>query len=117
MATAQKSSKITAAMAKPENEVPVQNVKIQRSTTSFTAQIADLEVGECVSRIGQLRTDMTMGEFAEQSATLKANFRNNIAPSVRGAKSYTNGEYTIEIATVTTTPGMVYLIAIVTRTL
>lgn len=86
-----------------------------RATYSFAGQVEELEVGECCSRIQQLDPNMTMLEFAQQSSELKATLRNNVAPSVRGARKRTGGDYTIEVTTAVTTPGMVYLLAVVTR--
>lgn len=105
---------IVKAMGKSDKALPVPPLQVGRSG-GFTGQIADLEVGEACSKIGQPRPEMTLAEFAETSASLKANFRNNIMPSVRGAKVQTGGDYSVEVTTVVTTPGVLYFVAIVSR--
>lgn len=82
---------------------------------NLMAQVTALEIGQCCSRVERVPMDMTLKEFGEQSTELKNSLRNNMAPSVRGAKAKTGGDYTIEITTTVTTPGQLYIVGIVTR--
>lgn len=88
----------------------------RRNPVSLTSQIAALEVGEFCSRADKAPDDMTIAQMATQSTMFKMNMRNAVAASMRGARSQTGGEYSIEVSTMVTTPGQVYFVAIITRT-
>jgi hypothetical protein len=104
---------LTRRIDNPESDV-AEPVAV-RNTVSLTAQITELTIGQCCSRVERLDGDMTMSDFVTMAGDMKARLRNNMAPSVRGAKVKTGGEYTIEVTTTVTVPGYIYLVGIVTR--
>lgn len=104
---------ITEQMAQPDSNITLP--KATRTPVTLVAQIEALEFGECCSRVQRVRHDMTMSEFVQESSELKAALRNNIAPSVRGAAKSTGADYSVEVTTAVTTPGQLYLVAVITR--
>jgi hypothetical protein len=82
---------------------------------NLMAQVTALDIGQCCSRVERVPMDMSIKDFADQSTEMKNSLRNNMAPSVRGAKAKTGGDYTIEVTTTITTPGQLYIVGIVTR--
>lgn len=110
---ARKKTDITEQIAQPDSNITVP--KATRTPVTLVAQIEALEFGECCSRVQRVRQDMTMAEFVQEFSDLKAALRNNIAPSVRGAAKTTGADYSVEVTSSVTTPGQVYLVAIITR--
>ena len=104
---------LKSAIPQPDDQVAIPPTT--RHTVNLMAQVTALDIGQCCSRVDRVPVDMTIKEFMDQSTELKNTLRNNMAPSVRGAKTKTGGEYSIEITTTVTTPGQLYIVGIVTR--
>lgn len=94
--------------AKPRN-------KFAKKSSSFAAVVADLEVGECASRVQPLDPDMTMGEFMGQMSGLKATLINNAGTAVVRARRETGGVYKTSASETMTTGGQFFLVLIVQR--
>ena len=108
-------SAIKKALKNPDDGVTPTSAG-RRNPVSLTSQIAALEVGEFCSRATKAPEDMTIAQLATQSTMFKMDMRNSVAASMRGARAPTNGESSIEVSTMITTPGQVYFVAIITRT-
>lgn len=82
---------------------------------SFSAMVADLEVGQSATRTHQLNEGMTLLELASEMREMKAMISNNARPSIAMAKERTGNDYRVETAESITTGGRVYLHVIATR--
>jgi len=109
------SSKVKPIAINPEKNVPVPKSKRATVGYSFSAEVSALEIGECCSRVKRIQADMTFDEFRELNSEMRNAFRNNLAHALKTAKQNLGHEYTMEITNAMTTPGYVYLVAIVTR--
>lgn len=87
-----------------------------RKSSSFNAVVADLEVGECASRVLAIPANLTMGQLAEQLPGIKATLQNNSTGAIRLAKQATGGTYTATVSDTITAGGKVYAILIIERT-
>ena len=85
-------------------------------SSSFSATVADLKLGECATRTHFLNPKMTLAELARDMAEMKAQILNNARPSVKIARERTGNDYRIETSESITTGGRIYLHVIVTRT-
>lgn len=90
--------------------------KRPQKSSSFTAVVSDLEVGESASRTHALNENMTLAEFQRDMSDMKDQISNNVRPLVRKAQEATGGTYRVETSQTITTSGRIYLLAIVTRT-
>lgn len=106
---------VSQAMSKADKKVALPKQKRPTNGYSFAAEVAGLEVGECCSRVKRVEHDMTFDEFRELNSEMRNNFRNNLAHALKSAKQSLGRDYTMEITNAMTTPGYVYLVAIVTR--
>lgn len=100
-------------IAQPDDEVAIPPTT--RNTVNLMAQVTALDIGQCCSRVERVPVDMSIKDFMDQCTEMKNSLRNNMAPSVRGAKNKTGGDYSIEVTTTVTTPGQLYIVGIVTR--
>lgn len=107
------NKKLRAAFHTPEADV---KEPPRRRSSSFAAQVTDLEVGESASRVVPIDPTYTIKKLSEALPVLRENLRNNTAPAVRQASTRTGGKYTTELADITTTGDRFYIVAIVTRT-
>jgi len=87
-----------------------------RKSSSFSAVVADLEVGECASRVQAIPANLTMGQLAEQLPGIKATLQNNSTGAIRLAKQATGGSYSATVSDTITAGGKVYAILIIERT-
>lgn len=108
-----KTAKIAAAIQEPETGVAEPK---RGKESSFSAQVADLQVGDTASRAVQIDGEHTLATFAESASLWRDQLRNTIAPAVKRAKARNaDAEYTNEIGTMIM-PGMsLYIVAVVTR--
>lgn len=109
----QSTANLKAVISQPDDEVSIPSTT--RNTVNLMAQVSALDIGQCCSRVERVSVDMTLKEFMDQSTEMKNALRNNMAPSVRGAKKKTGGDYSIEVTNCVTTPGQLYIVGIVTR--
>ena len=98
----------------PDKDIPVPP-KGQRSS-SFAAMVSDLEPDQSASRVHRVNPDMSVAEFMAELKGIKDMVRNNVAPAVANAKRKTMGTYSVEVSEVLMPSGMIYVLAIVTRT-
>lgn len=103
---------LTAAVSTPDDSVAVPN---RKSAASMTSLIANLEIGQCCSRVQPLPSNMTLAEYAAQGSDMREGLRAAVGASVRAAKVQTNAEYQVEVTDVITTQRSIYVLAIVTR--
>lgn len=109
----QSTANLKSVISQPDDEVAIPSTT--RNTVNLMAQVSALDIGQCCSRVERVPVDMTLKEFMDQSTEMKNTLRNNMAPSVRGAKKKTGGDYSIEVTNCVTTPGQLYIVGIVTR--
>lgn len=107
------NAKIKTAMKTPDPVVPEPT---QRRSNSFATQVAELEIGESVSRVSPIPDTLSLHELQQVMSTMRQTLRNNTTPSVRQAMARTGGEYRIEVADTRTASDRFFLVAIVTRT-
>lgn len=88
----------------------------QRKTSSFNAVVADLEVGECASKVIPLPDTLTVAQMAEQLSTLKQQAQNNVKDAMRRARADTGGTYSLSTSDTITPGGEVYIVLIIRRT-
>ena len=88
----------------------------RRKSSSFTAQVIDLEVGESCSRVEQIDPRMAVLTVQQNIVTMRQQFRNRCDPSVMQAKKATGGQYVLEVTDVMTAARSWFILAIVTRT-
>ena len=105
-------------LIKPEQANPstVRQRGFQKRSSSFSAVVTDLEVGECASKVQPVDPEMTLGELAEQMSGLKATLTNNSNTAIRQAKSTTGGTYQSLVTESVTAGGELFLVLIVRRT-
>jgi hypothetical protein len=114
MTTANPSiAKLRAAIATPEADVPVPS---RENIGSLTSQIANLPVGECVSKARRVPGNLTLSTYADSAIEANEKLRSSVGSCVRSAKERSGGEYTIEIGDLLTTQRSLYLVAVITRT-
>lgn len=102
-----------AALATPDKDIPVPT-KGQR-TSSFAAAVADLEVGQCTSRVTRVDPALTVYQLTTVLREMKDALRNNISSTVAAAKRKTDGAYSVELGDVVMPGGSMYVVAVVTR--
>lgn len=105
--------KIATAMQTVEDDVPEPT---RKRSSSFTAVIADLDVGETASRARRIDPSHTLADFAGNAAEWREDLRNSCAKSMRHAKARTGGEYSVAVAECLTPSREMFLVALVTRT-
>lgn len=86
-----------------------------RKSSSFSAQVSDLEVGE--SAIKNIQIDLRLMDTAnvEGMAERREQMRNNVASPIRAAKERTGGTYSTELTDVFLPSGRLFIVAVVTR--
>lgn len=104
---------LNAAVATPDTDVAMPT---RQSSSSLVSQIASLDVGDSASKVTQVDSTMSLGEYAQQGVEMRERLRQSVSSSLRVAKGRTGGEYEIEIADLMTTKRVLYIVAIVTRT-
>lgn len=84
--------------------------------SSFAAQVLDLDVGQCASRVTAVEQGDMLGSIAINMPGMRDNLRNGCAPAIKRAKERTPGaEYTTEIGVMTMPAMTMYVVAVVTR--
>lgn len=106
-------SRLAAALSTPDDGV---NRPPRVQPTSAITGIAALDVNECWSRVERAPNGMLLAEFANASASLRDDLRNNTASSVRHAKAKTGHAYKIETGDFISADRNIYLVCVVTRT-
>lgn len=110
-----KAIDITTAIANADRGVVVPKAKRPTTGYAFSAEVAALELGECCSRVRRIDADMTFDGFRQGNTDMRNAFRNSLAHAIKTAKQNLGHDYTMEITNAMTTPGYVYLVAIITR--
>ena len=88
----------------------------RRREASFSAAVADLDVGEQVAKLTRIDASLSLDEVQAQMVEMQKTIRNNTVPAVARAKERTGGQYTIEVTDFMTNAKNWFLIAVVTRT-
>ena len=82
----------------------------------FSAQVLALAPGESACRTKAIDQTMTVARFPEEMPALRQQLRNAVTPAVARAREATGNTYTIEVGDVQMPSGMLYAVAVVTRT-
>lgn len=107
---------IQAAMANPESDVAIPST---RRPASMINQIANMKVGDSVTRTIEIQGDVTLTDIQQNLAQWKRGLASSVSSSVKHAKERIgNGkaQFTIETTHTMTAAGRLYVLAIVTRT-
>lgn len=83
---------------------------------SFNSQVAELNPGECVSKVRPVDPTTPVHRLPEELPTMRSQVRNACAPAVSRAKASTGGEYTVEVGDCIMPNGTMFVVAVVTRT-
>lgn len=83
---------------------------------SFSAAVADLEVGDHVAKLHRIDTTLTFNQIKADLDNMRATLRNNTTPAVARARAKTGGSYTIEVGDMMLNSVSWFLVAVVTRT-
>lgn len=104
-------SKLKAAVMAPESGV---TEPPRARTSSFQAQVMDLDVGETATRAVSLNGGCTMNGNLAVLPGERDKLRNNVAPAVRRAKEKIGSDYRVEVVDVLTGSAL-FVTAFVTR--
>ena len=105
-------ARVAAALASPESDVSQPG---RGRSGSFTAQVADLALGDTASKLLAIPGDTALCDIQKDLPALRERLRNNVASSVKHAKARTSGAYTVEVCDLHTPSGQWFVIALVTR--
>jgi hypothetical protein len=105
-------ARLSAAIETPETGLDEPQ---RRKSSSFAAQVLDLEVGETAPRISRIDPGATIAVIAESLPDLRNSMRNGVSSAVRRAMERTGGEYSVEVTDFTTPAGAWFVLALVTR--
>lgn len=83
---------------------------------AFSTRVLMLAPGECVAQVRAVDQTMTVARLPEEMPALRQQLRNAVTPAVTRAKEATGNTYTIEVGDVQMPSGMLYAVAVVTRT-
>lgn len=105
---------LNGALVSPDQDVPMPNKNSK--TSSFSAQVQDLEVNQSACRVHRANPDMTLAEFTENLRDIKEMMRNNVASTMKLARQKTGGTYSSEVSEVVMPSGSIFVLLIITRT-
>jgi hypothetical protein len=104
---------VATALQSPEDDVKKPSA---RRSSSFAAQIEDLQVGQVAITAQPLSLDMQIGLAMTELAERKQVLRNSVAPAVTKMKKRWPGrEYTVETAELATAAAGWMVVAVVKR--
>ncbi len=83
---------------------------------SFNSQVAELNPGECVSKVRPVEPTTSVQRLPQELPAMRTQVRNACAPAVSRAKATTGGEYTVEVGDCIMPNGTMFVVAVVTRT-
>lgn len=104
---------LAAAMSTPETDVEVPS---RHKAGSLTSQVAALEVGECTSKVIAVPLNATVSDYMREGSDMRKQLRNSVQSSVRLAAQRSGGEHEIEVSSMVSTSGRLYIVAVITRT-
>jgi hypothetical protein len=78
--------------------------------------VLTLGPGESACRTKPIDQTLTIARIPEEMPALRQQLRNAVTPAVTRAKEATGNAYTIEVGDVQMPSGMLYAVAVVTRT-
>lgn len=87
-----------------------------RKSSSFMAQVTDLEVGESALKATQVDLSQMDETYVADLRERRATLRNNLASATRTAFERTAGAYSTEITDLFMPSGRLFIVAVVTRT-
>lgn len=103
---------IDTALANPEVGIKPPS---RKKSSSFTAQIEDLALGESCARVRQISPNARVADVQSKIVEWRADFRRSVDPSIAHAKRTTGAVYTTEVADFMTAAKSWFLVAVVTR--
>jgi hypothetical protein len=105
-------TRLAAALEAPESDIAQPG---RGRSSSFTAQVADLALGETASKLLPVEPSAALCDIQKDLPAIRERLRNNVASSVRHAKARTGGNYSVEVCDLHTPTGQWFTIALVTR--
>ena len=103
---------IDKALASPEAGVRPPS---RKKSSSFAAQVFDLEPGESCSRVEQINPNLSLLTVQQNIATMKQQFRDRTDPAVASTRRQTKGTYVTEVTDFMTNSRSWFIVAVVTR--
>lgn len=103
---------IAAGLANPEDQVEVPR---RTKSTSFNAQVTELDTGEVATKAELIPSSLTLAEVATVVAAKRQAIRNNMTKVVQRARETTGGEYTLEVTDTITAGGNWFVVGLITR--
>lgn len=85
-----------------------------RKSSSFQAQVLDLEPGDSCSRVRAVDSTMPVSRLPEELPILRQQLRNGIAPAVKRAGESTGRGYAVEVGETVMPGGTLYIVAVIT---
>ncbi len=82
---------------------------------SFNALVQELNPGECVSKVREVDSTITVARLPLEMPEIRQQARNAVAPAVSRAKAITGGTYTVESGDVVMGNGSMYVVVVVKR--
>lgn len=113
MSTTTTRNRIAAAIEAPEPDVALPG---RTRSSSFSAQVSDLALGETASKLLPISSELALCDIQKDLPAIRERLRNNVAPSVRQAKARVGAAYSVEVTDFHTPTGQWFVIALVTRT-
>lgn len=107
------TARLEAAVLTPESDVPQPP---RGRAGSFTSQVADLGLGEVASKLLMIPPETALCDVQKELPALRERLRNNVASSVRHARTRTGSTFSVEVCDLHTPSGQWFVIALVTRT-
>ena len=105
-------SHLSAAMSTPEADVEVPS---RHKAGSLTSQVAALEVGDCASKVIAVPLTATVSDYMRDGSDMRKQLRNSVNSCVRLAAQRSGGEHEIEVSSMVSTGGRLYIVAVITR--
>lgn len=111
-------TKLAAALLAPEQDVKVES---RKRSSSFAAQVRDLNVGETASRVKPMPRSISLDKLMPQMPAYHTTMRNNCVSAVNSAKatvesdSLDGADYKTEVCDFLSPAGTLFVLALVTR--
>lgn len=87
-----------------------------RRSSSFAAQVADLQQGESCAKVKVINPGLLVGEMGKELPLVRERLRNACAPVIAAAKAASPGkEFSVEVGDLWMPRGNLYVVAVVSR--
>lgn len=102
-------------MGKVTTTVGADEVRPRTNPDSLISRLSALNISECLSEVEKVDPWIRLAEFTEKGHDMRDKLRNRVQSSVRAAAQRNGTSYQIEVGNMITTPGHLYLVAVITR--